>query len=133
MAGDPVSIELTALNQRPLPQSAITGQPGGSPDLFARRLEKLLEQDGGERKLEAIREQSRKLVAEAFIAPILAKVRDTNQAAEPFGTSDVEKRFGPIFDRAVADAMVTPERFPMVESVERSMLRKMIPSEGITA
>ena len=96
-------------------------------------MESLLEQEGGERKLKTVREQSRKLVAEAFIAPILAKVRETNQAAEPFGTTDVEKRFGPIFDRAVADAMVRPDRFPMVEAVERSMLRKMMPQEGISA
>ena len=106
---------------------------GGSSDAFAQRMQALLEQDGGERKLETVREQSRKLVAEAFIAPILAKVRETNQAAEPFGTTDVEKRFGPIFDRAVADAMVRPDRFPMVEAVERSMLRKMVPQEGISA
>lgn len=106
---------------------------GGGSDSFARRLESLLEQDGGERKLKTVREQSRKLVAEAFIAPILAKVRETNQAAEPFGTTDVEKRFGPIFDRAVADAMVRPDRFPMVQAVERSMLRKIVPQEGISA
>ncbi|MAJ47746.1 MAG: hypothetical protein CBC35_10855 [Planctomycetes bacterium TMED75] len=119
------------------PVAEASGLPGfsasGSPDSFAQRMESLLEQEGGERKLKTVREQSRKLVAEAFIAPILAKVRETNQAAEPFGTTDVEKRFGPIFDRAVADAMVRPDRFPMVEAVERSMLRKMMPQEGISA
>ena len=102
-------------------------------DAFARRMQALLEQEGGEQKLETVREQAQKLVAEAFVAPILAKVRDTNQAAAPFGTTDVEKRFGPIFDRAVADAMVRPDRFPMVKAVERSMLRKMLPQEGISA
>ena len=96
-------------------------------------MESLLEQEGGERKLKTVREQSRKLVAEAFIAPILAKVRETNQAAEPFGTTDVEKRFGPIFDRAVADAMVRPDRFPMVESVERYMLQRIVPQREVIA
>ena len=123
----------------PLPSSTFASgslagsDPSGAGDTFARRVEALLEQEGGERSLETVREQSRKLVAEAFIAPILAKVRETNQAAGPFGTTDVEKRFGPIFDRAVADAMVRPDRFPMVKAVERSMLRKMLPQEGISA
>jgi hypothetical protein len=106
---------------------------GPTGDLFAKRIEAMLEQDGGEQTLETVREQAQKLVAEAFVAPILAKVRDTNQAAAPFGTTDVEKRFGPIFDRAVADAMVRPDRFPMVKAVERSMLQKLLPHEGISA
>jgi hypothetical protein len=113
------------------PAAAFTEQPTG--DLFAKRIEAMLEQDGGEQTLETVREQAQKLVAEAFVAPILAKVRDTNQAAAPFGTTDVEKRFGPIFDRAVADAMVRPDRFPMVKAVERSMLQKLLPNEGISA
>ena len=128
---------LSSISSLRPPVADATQLPGisaaGSSDAFAQRMQALLEQDGGERKLETVREQSRKLVAEAFIAPILAKVRETNQAAEPFGTTDVEKRFGPIFDRAVADAMVRPDRFPMVEAVERSMLRKMVPQEGISA
>ena len=102
-------------------------------DTFTRRMQALLEQDGGREKLETVREQAQKLVAEAFVAPILAKVRDTNQAAAPFGTTDVEKRFGPILDRAVADAMVRPDRFPLVKAVERSMLQKLLPHEGISA
>jgi hypothetical protein len=106
---------------------------GPTGDVFAKRIEALLEQDGGEQTLETVREQAQKLVAEAFVAPILAKVRETNQAAAPFGTTDVEKRFGPIFDRAVADAMVRPDRFPMVKAVERSMLQKLLPHEGISA
>ena len=128
---------LSSISSLRPPVADATQLPGisaaGSSGAFAQRMQALLEQDGGERKLETVREQSRKLVAEAFIAPILAKVRETNQAAEPFGTTDVEKRFGPIFDRAVADAMVRPDRFPMVEAVERSMLRKMVPQEGISA
>ena len=119
------------------PVSGISAGAGASgapePSVFAKRVQALLEQDGGEQTLKTVREQAKKLVAEAFLAPILAKVRDTNQAAAPFGTTDVEKRFGPIFDRAVADAMVRPDRFPMVKAVERSMLRKMLPQEGISA
>ena len=38
---------------------------------------------------------------------------------------DGEKRLGPIFDRAVADSMTDPERFPMVKAVERSMLDRL--------
>ena len=115
----------------PAAMSSRAGAP--EPDVFTRRMEALLEQEDGRQKLETVREQAKKLVSEAFLAPVLAKVRETNQAAAPFGTTDVEKRFGPILDRAVADAMVRPDRFPLVKAVERSMLQKMLPHEGVSA
>ena len=59
---------------------------------------------------QVIRDESRKLVAEAFIRPLLAQIREQNQAAAPFGTTDAEKRFG---------------RFPMVKAVEREMLARL--------
>ncbi|MCH2145680.1 MAG: hypothetical protein MK082_11140 [Phycisphaerales bacterium] len=87
--------------------------------------EEVLAEKQGHDQRATIREESRKLVAEAFIAPLLAKIREQNQAAAPFGTTDGEKRLGPIFDRAVADSMTDPERFPMVKAVERSMLDRL--------
>lgn len=74
---------------------------------------------------EVIRDQSRKLVAEAFIRPLLAQIREQNNAAAPFAPGDAEKRFGPLIDQAVADSMTRPDRFPMVKAVERSMLARL--------
>ena len=57
--------------------------------------------------------------------PLLAQIRENNKAAAPFGPTDGEKRFGPIFDQAVADSMSRPDRFPMVKAVERSILQRI--------
>ena len=98
---------------------ALTAAPGGS---FERTLAERIEEHAQGR---TIREESRKLVAEAFITPLLAKIRDHSKAAAPFGPTDAEKRFGPIFDRAVADSMSRPDRFPMIAAVERSIMQRI--------
>lgn len=92
--------------------------------------EEVLEQATGADQRKTLREESRKLVAEAFIAPLLAKIREDNKAAAPFGPTSTEKRFGPMFDRVIADAMTRPDRFPMIEAVERSMLARMNKGAG---
>lgn len=104
-----------------------------TPESFDDMVARFSSTEKGEKQVETIREESRKLVAEAFITPILAKIRENNQAAAPFGTTDAEKRFGPIYDRAVADSMSRPDRFPMVESVERYMLRRIVPQREVMA
>ena len=104
-----------------------------APESFADMVARFSSTEKGQQQVETIREESRKLVAEAFITPILAKIRENNQAAAPFGTTDAEKRFGPIYDRAVADSMSRPDRFPMVESVERYMLRRIVPQSEVMA
>lgn len=75
-----------------------------------------------------IREQARSsaetLVAQTLIAPLLAQLRDTNHAAEPFGVSEAEKRLGPVFDEKIATQMVQRMKLPMVEQVERSLLKR---------
>ena len=87
--------------------------------------EEVLARGAGTDQKELIRNESRKLVAEAFIRPLLAQVRDQNNAAAPFGPTDAEKRFGPMIDQVVADSMTRPDRFPMVKAVERSMLARL--------
>ena len=92
--------------------------------------EEVLEKTTDANRQKTLREESRKLVAEAFIAPLLAKIREDNKAAPPFGPTSAEKRFGPMFDRAIADSMTRPDRFPMVEAVERSLLARMNKTAG---
>lgn len=86
----------------------------------------------GRDDIATLKTESRKLVAESFIRPILARIRATNNAAPPFGPTTTEERFGPMIDQLVADAMTRPDRFPMVEAVERSMLLRMGIRQGGT-
>jgi hypothetical protein len=76
------------------------------------------------------RESAETLVAQALIAPLLAQLRETNRAAEPFGVSDAEKRLGPIFDEKVAIGIVRRARFDLVSSVERSIVARAAGNQG---
>ena len=102
---------------------AVPQPASGSP--IEGSFENLLANRSGRDDVATVKEESRKLVAEAFITPVLAKIRATNHAAPPFGPTVAEERFGPMFDQIVADAMTRPDRFPMVEAVQRSMLARM--------
>ncbi len=127
------SADLPVLGAAPSELTSVMGGANQPPESFADLVARFSATESGEKQVETIREESRKLVAEAFITPILAKIRENNQAAAPFGTTDAEKRFGPIYDRAVADSMSRPDRFPMVESVERYMLRRIVPQREVVA
>ena len=127
------SIDLPAFGSASTEISSVMDDEKRTPETFADLVARFSATENGEKQIATIREESRKLVAEAFIAPILAKIRENNQAAAPFGTTDTEKRFGPIYDRAVADSMSRPDRFPMVESVERYMLRRIVPQREVVA
>jgi len=87
----------------------------------------------GRDKLSVVQEESRKLVAEAFIRPILSRIRQDNNAAPPFGPTTAENRFGPMSDQVLADAMTRPDRFPMIEAVERSLMKSMNRAKGVAS
>ena len=127
------STELSGLGSASTELASFMDGARRKPESFADLVERFSATETGEKQIATIREESRKLVAEAFITPILAKIRENNQAAAPFGTTDAEKRFGPIYDRAVADSMSRPDRFPMVESVERYMLQRIVPQREVIA
>ena len=120
---------IDALGTTMMPPSA--GAPNvGAPTAPELSFEQALEKATVSNREETLREESRKLVAEAFIAPLLAKIRDDNKAAAPFGPTTAEKRFGPMLDRAIADSMTRPDRFPMIEAVERSLRNRMNEKPG---
>lgn len=127
------SVDIPAFGSASTELSSVMDGANRTPETFADLVARFSATETGQKQIATIREESRKLVAEAFIAPILAKIRENNQAAAPFGTTDAEKRFGPIYDRAVADSMSRPDRFPMVESVERYMLRRIVPQREVVA
>ena len=69
-----------------------------------------------------LREAAENLVSSAFITPVLAALRSSNQAAEPFAPGTAERRFGPLLDQHIADSIVKGGNFGLVDSiVERFM------------
>ena len=73
---------------------------------------------GGDQKTrQSPREAAEEFIAMALVQPILAQLRETNQAAGPFAPGDVEKRFGPMLDAEIAHRMVKSSRWGLVDAV----------------
>lgn len=62
-------------------------------------------------------EAARTLVAEGFVKPVFAKLRDGEMAADMFKPGAAEKRFRPLLDGMLADRVVASKDFPVVEVV----------------
>lgn len=80
-------------------------------------------------------EAARTLVAEGFVKPIFAQLREGNMAADVFKPGVAEKRFRPLLDGMLAERVVSSTGFPAVEVAadrfERAILRRQ--SGGSTA
>jgi len=110
--------------------SIATSANGGflSPDL--RLAKRAREGDARGLALEA----ARTLVAEAFVKPVFASLRDGGFAADGFKPGAGEKRFRPMLDAALSDKVVESSNFALVERVadrfERSIELKSHRSEA---
>jgi len=62
-------------------------------------------------------EAARTLVAEAFVKPVFASMRDGGFAADGFKPGAGEKRFRPLLDDALAGTVVESSNFALVERV----------------
>jgi hypothetical protein len=62
-------------------------------------------------------EAARTLVAEAFVKPVFAQLRDGGFAADGFKPGTGEKRFRPMLDAALADKVVESSNFTLVDRV----------------
>ncbi|MFG0274000.1 MAG: hypothetical protein ACF8QF_02970 [Phycisphaerales bacterium] len=67
------------------------------------------------------REAAEQLVAISFIQPVLANLRESSMAADPFGPGDAERRFGHLWDAAIAQRVVKARGFGLVDAVARSV------------
>lgn len=67
------------------------------------------------------RAAAEELVAITLVQPILAQLRESDWAAEPFAPSDGEKRFGALYDAEIARRMVKSSAFPLVDALARQM------------
>jgi len=69
------------------------------------------------------RAAAEEFVAIGLVQPILASMRELNQAAEPFAAGAAERRFGPMLDAEIAQRIVRSANFGLVDSVARQLLR----------
>ncbi|MHC4948884.1 MAG: hypothetical protein ACYTG1_11575 [Planctomycetota bacterium] len=56
-------------------------------------------------------------VANAFVQPVLASLRESTLATGPFAPGSTEKRFGPLLDRHLADRIASAPEFPLVDAI----------------
>ena len=67
---------------------------------------------------------ARQLVGQAFLVPLLKEVRESTSAQGMFAPGAAEKRFGPIGDHQMADALMTRLDLDVVTNVRQYMLNK---------
>ena len=75
----------------------------------------------GDRAAEA-RQVAEQLVSTTFIEPVLALLREANQAAGPFAPSSTERRFTPFLDQHLAERIVRGANFPLVDRITEDLL-----------
>ncbi len=67
------------------------------------------------------RDAAEKLVAVAFVQPVLAKMRESGSAAAPFHPNAAEKSFRGIMDSALAQKIVKSSNWPLVDRIEAKL------------
>ena len=65
---------------------------------------------------------ARQLVGQAFLVPLLKEVRESTSAHGMFAPGAAEKRFGPIVDHQMADALMSRLDLDVVTNVRQYML-----------
>ncbi len=102
--------------------------PGGalsrSQDSFSAVLNKARAGDASRTPEQIARESAESLVAITLVQPILAQLRETNQAAPPFEPTPAEKQFRALQDARLAQDIVRHAKFPLVERVARGVLKQ---------
>ena len=73
-------------------------------------------------------------VAMAFVEPLLAELREGNNAAPPFAPGPAEKQFGEIMDQVLSRQIVRASNFGLVDRLEADLSRRSAqPVEGVVA
>ena len=67
------------------------------------------------------REAAEDFVSMTFIEPILARLRESSQAAPPFAPTNGEKQFRAMLDAGLARELTRAARFPLVERLARDL------------
>jgi hypothetical protein len=69
------------------------------------------------------RDAAEKLVAVAFVQPVLAKMRESTQAAAPFRPNQAEKTFRGMMDSSLAQKIVRSSNWPLVQRIEEKLAK----------
>ena len=67
---------------------------------------------------------ARQLVGQAFLVPLLKEVRESTSAQGMFAPGAAEKRFGPILDHQMADALMTRLDLDVVTKIRQDLINK---------
>ncbi|MEQ8317360.1 MAG: hypothetical protein RIE77_07215 [Phycisphaerales bacterium] len=90
--------------------------------------------DANPRAEGSARRAAEDFVAMAFVEPLLAQMRESTNAAPPFGPGSGEKQFGEIMDRVLSRQLVRASRFPLVDRIEADLTRQQSrATEGLFA
>lgn len=124
MTIDAISITSSLGASAHAPELNLSGRRlADAQETFARTLNRAREGAPEGREARA-QEAAEELVAITFVQPILAQLRETNNAAAPFGPTPAEKQFGSLQDARLAQDIVRASRFPLVDRLARNMLNK---------
>lgn len=69
------------------------------------------------------RDAAEKLVAVAFVQPVLAKMREGTQAAAPFQPNQAEKTFRGMMDSSLAQKIVRSSNWSLVQRIEEKLAK----------
>ena len=78
------------------------------------------------------RDAAQQFVAQVFVQPVLKQLRESNQAAAPFGPTDAEKTFRGQLDADLAQRIVRGTNWPLVDRLARDMLERSSPAPALT-
>lgn len=116
-----MSVELRAISEIPGagavpdPRVPLSGRAS-----FARALDEAQ----GKTPEERAREAAADFVSQTLVLPVLAQMREMNDAAEPFKPTQAEKQFGALLDARLAKDITRASGFPLVDRLARDLLRQ---------
>lgn len=74
----------------------------------------------GEQNREA-REAAEELVARSLVQPLLARMRESRDAAPPFGPGEFDKTFGGLMDAEMANRLTRAGNWALIDRVTESL------------
>ncbi|NNF43296.1 MAG: hypothetical protein HKN62_09645 [Phycisphaerales bacterium] len=120
LPGPEGALTMRALASPPPAGYPLSRAPGETPRSFATHLSAASTTAATARADEG-RKAAESLVASTFVVPVLAMLRETSQAAEPFAPGAAERRFGPLLDQQLADRIVSGANFGLVDRVQEHL------------
>ncbi len=79
------------------------------------------------------RKAAEDFVSMAFVQPLLAQLRETNNAAQPFAPGPAERQFGEIMDQVLSKQIVRASSFPLVDRIESDLAERSSQLEAMRA